>query len=169
MTEESSEEIKLAEILTQVTKLVRKNGYEDSIRYLKMLNSRKSDVTDPTIINIYQYLIKCTCEEYDITSNELFKSTTKHVTTSARMTFYVTLTIYFKWTHNEIATDVNKSRTTVTMALQNFTEMCKDRTNKAYKDFFDKHDRIESRIIEYIRDLSKHKSPQQTLPPQIQP
>ena len=139
-------------LFDEINKLVKTQGLKKAIIHLQSMNNSTVNFSS---ISTYELIIKTVLDVFRVSEQQLFKKGGKITIPDARRTAFYLLDKYLKIDHKSIAIQFGKGRTTVTMGITRLSEMTLDR--KFYKDYMDKHDEAERRVIEYIENLNKKK------------
>lgn len=162
MAKEPAGDLQHTEMLfDEINKLVKTQGLKKAIIHLQSVNNNPTNFSD---ISAYEFIIKSVLEVFQMTENQLYKdndrviitSNGKIIITDARRTTYYLLNKYLKIHHKSIAIQFDKKRNTVTGVITELGEMMLNR--KFYKDYLDKHDEAERKVIQYMETANKKKN-----------
>jgi len=133
-------------LFDEINKLIKRNTLSKTILQLKLLNGgNKNDD-----IEIYENIIKNISELFGMPERELFENN-GYETTNPKRTAYILINKYLHCSHESIALQFGKSRTTVTVSIGEFKKMEKDR--EFYEDYMELHDAIEQQVVTFIEQL----------------
>jgi hypothetical protein len=141
-TEEGRTEI----LFNEINKLVKRNGLVKAIMHLRLINNGTKKVEKA--INLYEFILQKILTAYGLSDEKFFTSNERNALSDAKMSYYIFMNKYIDFSHEMMGMQFGLSREAVTLVISKFKKMCNDK--HIYKDFFQKHENIESGIVEFI-------------------
>ena len=136
----------------EMNKLIKKEGWAKAI--LKLHSFNKYSGKNLNDISLYEYIIKTILSIFNITETQLYHNQEKFLATDARRSAYVLIKKYMRYNPAQIAVQFNKRRSTVAMEIIEFNSIIED---SFYKEYHDKHNAAEKKIIEFVEKTKKGK------------
>ena len=130
-------------LFDQFLKFVRHNKVKKSLLILSNFNENVS------YVDIYDFIILTTCEIFGISQESLFDDKFHYKSTDPRRTAYYLIVTELEYSHEKVAMQFKKSRSSVSMAILEFKDMRKNAAS--HVQYLEKHDIVKEKLDDYRR------------------